>query len=76
MVAISSFNPGVVFTCAGSGNLDYARPLRRAPSLQPTFEEGLSVKRKAVLLALTTAVAVVVWQNYPDLVRYIKISQM
>jgi hypothetical protein len=47
-----------------------------APSLQPTFEEGLSVKRKAVLLALTTAVAVVVWQNYPDLVRYIKISKM
>lgn len=46
------------------------------PTFQPTFEEGLSVKRKAVLLALTTAVAVVVWQNYPDLVRYIKISQM
>jgi hypothetical protein len=76
MVAISSFNP--VWFSPAPGRVMSITPARydAAPSLQPTFEEGLSVKRKAVLLALTTAVAVVVWQNYPDLVRYIKISQM
>jgi hypothetical protein len=35
-----------------------------------------TVKRKLVLLALTAAAAAVVWQNYPDLVRYLKISRM
>ncbi|HME48241.1 DUF6893 family small protein [Mycobacterium sp.] len=34
------------------------------------------MKRKVVLLALVAAAAAVLWQNYPDLVRYLKISRM
>ena len=42
----------------------------------PTLEEGHPVKRKVVFLAFVAAAAAVLWQNYPDLVRYLKISQM